>query len=506
MRRSVVACSLMSLAVGVLAGCPDRSIDEVKPQQGRVEAKDIPVVVNRDLDLIFVIDDSPSMADKQANLADNFPKFIDVLNSIPGGLPNVHIGVVTSDMGTQGLLDSNPNFGPAVGTGLPGACSGTGKDGAMQTFGAPVTGDVFISDIADPVTGVRTRNYPDGQLAQVFAQMARGAGARGCGFEQHLAAAKRALTNPVNQKFFQRNNMPDNAFLAVIIIADEDDCSLAHYSLLADDANAKATLGAVQSFRCTRFGVTCDQNGKSPDAMNQVGTKGQCHPNDDSPYLAKVNDFVTALRDFKKDPNKVIVAGIMGTTNQFAVELRTPPGEKTAIPALAHSCTYIGADINGDGKPNPEVADPPTRLQFFLNQFPNRSTFSTICQKDLSGGLQQIGDLLKTVIGDPCIEGKLENFAPAGQPPVYDCSVSYVSNPGDAKPDEVVMPKCTPESAAATNQPCWHIAVDTAKCPTDPTNPLLHPDNLALEIEGQNILKMISNDLHVKANCVTQSQ
>src|SRR5215475_3220145 len=120
--RRFAAASLFTLTAGLLAGCPDRSIDEVIPQQGRVEAKDIPVNINRDLDLLFLIDDSPSMADKQANLADNFPKFIDVLSSIQGGLPNVHIGVATSDMGTQGMLDMNPAFGPTVSAGLPGAC------------------------------------------------------------------------------------------------------------------------------------------------------------------------------------------------------------------------------------------------------------------------------------------------------------------------------------------------------------------------------------------------
>src|SRR5262245_25259059 len=191
--RRFAAASLM-LSAGLLAGCPDRSIDQVTPLQGRVEAKDIPVNINRDLDLLFLIDDSPSMADKQANLAMNFPDFIKVLEQIPGGLPNVHIGVATSDMGTQGLLDMNPNFGPTVGAGLPGACSGIGKDGVMQVFGQPVT-SVYISDIADPVTGVRTRNYT-GDLATVFGNIARGAGARGCGFEQHLAAVQRALKNP----------------------------------------------------------------------------------------------------------------------------------------------------------------------------------------------------------------------------------------------------------------------------------------------------------------------
>src|SRR5215813_3716812 len=130
MRRSVAACSMIrcsalaALAVGVLAGCPDRSIDKVDPLQGRVEAKDIPVNINRDIDLLFLIDDSPSMADKQANLADSFPKFIQLLSSLPGGLPSVHIGVATSDMGAQG---PPPNFGPPVGAGQIGACSGLGK-------------------------------------------------------------------------------------------------------------------------------------------------------------------------------------------------------------------------------------------------------------------------------------------------------------------------------------------------------------------------------------------
>src|SRR3954471_6095092 len=102
MRHAALASSFLSLAAsGLLAGCPDRSISEVDPAQGRVEAKDIPINVNRNLDILFVIDDSPSMGDKQINLAANFPKFMDVLDSIPGGRPYVHIAVVTSDLGSK---------------------------------------------------------------------------------------------------------------------------------------------------------------------------------------------------------------------------------------------------------------------------------------------------------------------------------------------------------------------------------------------------------------------
>src|SRR6476469_1440191 len=102
MRNAVTTISLLGLTGLGLLGCLDRTISKVNPQQGRVEYKDIPVTVNRNIDILFVIDDSPSMLDKQTNLKANFPNFINVLNTIEGGLPNVHLGVVTSDLGSKG--------------------------------------------------------------------------------------------------------------------------------------------------------------------------------------------------------------------------------------------------------------------------------------------------------------------------------------------------------------------------------------------------------------------
>src|SRR5215212_6064945 len=110
MRKAVAASSLLLglCSVGLLAGCPDRTISEVNPEQGRVESKSFPINLNRDVDILFVIDDSGSMLDKQNSLKDNFPNFINVLKTIQGGLPDVHIGVVTSDMGAKGEDDAQP--------------------------------------------------------------------------------------------------------------------------------------------------------------------------------------------------------------------------------------------------------------------------------------------------------------------------------------------------------------------------------------------------------------
>src|SRR5262245_51472238 len=301
MRHAAVAPSLALAAAGLLTGCPDRSISEVNPIQGRVEAKDIPVKINRDVDILFLIANSPSMADKQKNLADNFPKFIDVLDSIQGGRPDVHIAVVTSDMGAKGSLDAAP--GPPVGQLNNGRCADVGDAGVMKMPAGVTTtpGNVFLSDELNP-DGSRVGPNFNGDMADAFAKMAT-VGAVGCGFEQHLEAMKQAL-EPVTatNKGFLRTE----AYLAVIFIADEDDCSMEHSSLISADTGM---LGPLQSFRCTRYGITCDTSGGSPDAMNAVGAKAKCHPNDDSQYLTKIADYVTFLKNLKADdPERVIVA------------------------------------------------------------------------------------------------------------------------------------------------------------------------------------------------------
>ena len=443
--RVTVASFLAIAACGsLLTGCPDRTISEVNPQQGRVEYKEIPVNLNRNVDILFVIDDSPSMLDKQLNIKNNFPKFIEVLNTIQGGLPDVHIGVVSSDMGTKGSQDSMP--GPAIGQLGNGGCSNTGKNGNLQvgTAAADLNGAVFISDIKDSM-GNRIKNYT-GVLSDVFGKLAS-LGAGGCGFEQHLLAMQRALEgNPANATFLR----PD-ALLAVIFLADEDDCTFSKSTLLGPE---NATLGPQQSFRCNRFGHTCATGGQTEGAMNTVGIKDRCGPNEDSPYLEKVSSFVDFLKRVKGDPNRVVVAGIMGDTEPYQVELRSPPGGGSPQPAVAHSCSYTGSI-------GEEVADPPTRIKFLLDQFPNRSTFTTICQQDLSGGLQLIAALLKAVIGDPCIGGRLADVDPNTPGDQYDCSVSDVTNARTPQQQETILPACIETSPGVySNKPCWRIATD----------------------------------------------
>ena len=411
---------------------------------GLQEVLVMPAIPNHDLDVLFMIDDSPSMLDKQESLRASFPTMMDQLALLPDGLPNLHVGVITSDMGTSAL---DGVAGPSI-PGSVGGCMNQGKGGALQTFDASglVTGK-YLEDVAG-ATG-RDRNYT-GELRDAFSAMSN-AGAAGCGFEQPLAAIHAALVlnNPANAGFLR-----DAANLAVVILTDEDDCSLEHADLLTSDLT---TLGPLQSFRCTRFGVTCDEGGTTTDAMNQVGPKGKCHASTTSPYLADVQTLAEGLQGLKGDPSQVMVAAIAGNPSPFEIELRAPAGSGTPIPALAHSCQYAGND-------GPAVADPAARLADFVSQFGSRGALESVCNADLTLPLTQIGISTRQMMGDGCLAARLADTRgdQVGVQPM--CEVID----GDA-----ALPSC---DTAPAGQDCWLVLADPNRCPAS-------PDNLRIEIQ-----------------------
>ena len=396
----------------------------------RVEVLRVPVAINRDVDILFMVDDSPSTLDKQTNLKNAFPAFIAELNTLEGGLPNVHIGVVTPDLGTKAALDATA--GPGIGSG-PGACSASGgKNGNLQTNGTTLVSGTFISDSRN-TDGTRTTNYT-GSLASAFAAIAS-VGSAGCGFEQPFQAVKVALdNNPANAGFLRAS-----ANLAIVMVTDEDDCSASHVALFGSDT---ATLGALQSFRCTRFGVQCDTGGSTTDAMNTVGAKSQCHSNPTSPYVMDVTGYATFLKGLKPDPNQVLFAALIGTPTPVEVILRAPPGGGTALPALEHSCMYQGAA-------GLEVGDPGVRVAQLASQFA-RNTIASVCTQNLSTPLTDFARQVRGLVGDTCLTRAIAS------PP--DCIVSE-----DVGATSTALPVCN-GGASSTNKPCYELVEDLASC------------------------------------------
>ncbi|MEO8548639.1 MAG: hypothetical protein ABI678_01650 [Kofleriaceae bacterium] len=405
---------------------PDTAID-APPQVTRADVLSVPASVVGALDILVMVDDSPSTQDKTNNLKASFPALVNVLDGLPGGRPDLHIGVITSDVGSKGFGDASP--GPGVGSGV-GMCAGTGKAGVLQTQGSVVVTGKFLSDVASG--NGRVVNYT-GSLANAFSAIAS-VGAAGCGFEQPLHAIQLALSpdNAANAGFLR----PD-ANLLVLMLSDEDDCSMNHSTLLAGDNLA---LGPLQSFRCTRYGVTCDQGGTTADAMNQVGPKSQCHSNETGTYLTKVADHVAFLEGLKTDPRKIMVGALVGDPSPVATELRAPGGSSEMIPALAHSCTYV------DSSAGVEVADPAVRIAEAAAPFQHH-VVQSVCG-DLANGLTSIGAELATLQGSTCLTRTITT------PP--DCVAVDRAENGTMTPIA---------ASASAGHDCFSIDADATACP-----------------------------------------
>ncbi|MBI4510353.1 MAG: hypothetical protein HY698_12020 [Deltaproteobacteria bacterium] len=455
----VVATGAAALAVAS-TGCPDRELVQIQPEPQVQSTSVIQVGANRDLDILFVIDNSVSMGDEHESLIRNFPEFMRYLEDdrqIVGGLPNVHIGVVSSDVG---IGKGNPNYC----SDRPGRRPGRGDDGVLQntmrTSGVvpscPQIDGTFIEDVADAsAPDGRRRNYRNGSLANTFACMAN-LGTEGCFLEQHLEAMKRALApqyNPENTGFLRKN-----AFLAVIILADEDDCSAKHEVVFDMDKVNDHELG----FRCYEYGVEC--NGRrlpySSGSYSQCtpigatsGERGENASEDTASqnYLYDPRYYANWLKALKSDPSLIMVAGIIGPATRLDIQEDLRYGHYAD-----NTCPPSGDSF----------AAPAIRLQSFLNEFgSDKSPSISICGGDLRTALSEIAKRITVGLSHTCLPPNVETTSGRAA-----CEVIEITQDGTKNP----LPFCP--TGGSTDSPCWTVQPNN-NCPNT-------PDNLAILRQG----------------------
>ncbi len=377
-----------------------------------------------DVDLLFVIDNSGSMAEEQESLALwAHDALFGVLELDDDVLLNLHVAVVTTDMG------AGP-FGIS-------SCEGTGDGGVFNDVPAQASCEAidgrFLIDIDDGAGG-RITNYSADTLSEAFGCIA-GVGVSGCGFEQPLETMKRALdgSNPENAGFLR-----EGALLAVIIVSDEDNCSVSDTNLFdpAQDSISDP-LGPMSSFRCFDFGVVCDG-----DDPRTPGTKENCVPREDSAYLTPVQSYVDFLAALKADPSMVVVAAITGAAEPVEV-VSSDDGN----PQLANSCSSVMGQ-----------AYPSVRLRAFVESFPERNRFASICENSLEGPLSDAAfRIADTALRSPCLHGALVDSDAATPGVQVDCRVREVA--GSTAVGEI-------RSCDATGgaKPCFTVDEAPATC------------------------------------------
>jgi len=152
------------------------------------------------VDLLFVIDNSGSMADEQANLIASVPGFIEGISDRLGVSTDYHVGVVSTD-------DSSFN-----------------GDGCRE-IGALVTrtgGDLSSETECGPYIDGTTFMTPRDDLEVSFECAAR-LGIDGSGIERPMDALRAALHPTPGLQGCNAGFLRDDALLVIVVITDEED-------------------------------------------------------------------------------------------------------------------------------------------------------------------------------------------------------------------------------------------------------------------------------------------
>lgn len=200
---------------------------------------DVPTLPPRPVDVLFVIDNSGTMAEEQARLRDAMPELLTGLalgSSIAGEtfppIRDMHVGVVTTHMDVG-------EFGSAVPTCR--ACDEElGYDGQLTEEARQRISGAGCTDIVPECAEFSERFLSYDGTGASLTRLQAGASCkarvtnRGCGFEQPLEAALKALSPNSSMVFRGTGGHSDGAnagflredsVLVVVFITDEEDCS-----------------------------------------------------------------------------------------------------------------------------------------------------------------------------------------------------------------------------------------------------------------------------------------
>jgi len=414
------------LAMGcilALGGCLDRDLRPLNPCTVSGVTENVKIDNIENVDLLFMVDNSNSMAEEQTNLAMQFPTLISVLASgdvnadgeqdFPP-VRSLQVGVISSDMGTGGFLVptcTDSNFGD---DGVLRTRGNTGRPGCMATYPS------FLN--FEPAGG----GDPGAFATDVTCVAAMGT--NGCGFEQQLDAILKAVTPSTSAITFSMGTVGhadganagfvrDDSLLTIIAVTDEDDCSAIDPDLFNPSS---ARYSGDLNLRCFQF----------PEAV---------HP---------VDRYVSGLLATREDPDLLIFAAITGVPPTIAPGGPCDPAAGTGCPAGTF-CQDAGGGQgfclanSGDDTSfatilsDPQMAeqiDPamPTRLQPSCNEpgtglaFPPRrivevarqlelrgsnGLVASVCRSDFRGALTGIIQKIADVLGNVCLPRALNRNA-----------------------------------------------------------------------------------------------
>ena len=443
--RNAVAL-VAPLVLGLVGSCVSPPVECPPP----IVTQDTPVRVAQNVknkvDILFVIDNSPSMTPKQKELKNQFPGFMDKLDTFSPAW--YHIGVVTSDLGAGPMSLGN------------NACVPGGQGGKLQALPAVSASLTNCSHVGnDTKSGMsanyidynqitHTNNLPTGQDVKTTFTCMASVGDTGCGFEHQLESAFRALkqdnadTATANQGFLR-----DDALLVVVFVTDEDDCSAPQQTDLFDPSKTQYGV-ANSSFRCTQFGLEYGD----PPTFTLPGTEGTWMSIAPAPNLTNstmgqlfdVNRYISLFKNpkasggIKQNPDDVILVGITGPVNNDSIDVKvTTPCENNrnvmSCPVLMHSCTLPSDPVNFFG-------DPAVRINTVINSLTNskHTVARSTCDTPYKDALDALAAAINATLSPGCLGAPI--VPSKDDPNKPDCVVEENTLKPDGSPSITQIP------------------------------------------------------------------
>lgn len=381
MRKAFLLVGACGLVSSVLASCMSRPVVETEPRTSNLYVEPIRNDAIDKLDLLFMIDNSRSMGDKQRLLAEAVPRLVNRLvvprcvdasgsireraattEACPVGFEpefravnDIHIGVITSSLGAHGAPQQS-----AMGQ-QSAVCRETSPDNDRA---------LLLPSVRPGLTSYQNKGFlawdpeqeaaPPGEadarrLNEQFASMVTAAGENGCGYEASLEAWYRFLVDPEppralsvadgrtvvqeidTELLAQRAEFlrPDS-LVAIVMLTDENDCSVRDDGYGHWLASTNATL--------PRGSSACDRDPNDPCCVPCGLTSGLpagCMPVDSDPACQQMAEQSPNMRCY--DNQRRFGYDFLHPVSRYVNAITQPLVERRSTGELVENPLYAAA-------------------------------------------------------------------------------------------------------------------------------------------------------------------